>query len=215
MTRTVRPCPPSRPSLTTVAEPPCDSAIAADDRETEARAAGVARARAVAAVEALERMRELLVGETGTGVGDLDHGGVAAVQHPDRRRRAGRGVRAHVREQVVEDLTQPLAVALHLDRLPARRARSRGPDRASARPRRRRGRPPRARPACARAAVPGRAGRAAGGRRRGAPSVATRAGCRSSTARDRPVARGRHGRRARRRRAPRRAACAARATRRR
>ena len=60
-------------------------------------------------------MRELLVGEAGAGIRHLDHRSVATVQHPHGRRGAGRRMRAHVREEVVEDLAQPLAVALHLD----------------------------------------------------------------------------------------------------
>ena len=209
------PAPPFRPSLTTVAEPPCDSAIAARSRGRGPRRRHRASA-SIAAVEALERVPELLVGEAGPGVGDLEHGACRR-RSSTRTGRAGpcRRVRAHVREQVVEDLTQPLAVAFHLDRagrveldLAARIERSRRLDGVAGDVRR-------ARRACARAAGPGRGGRAAGGRRRAAPSAATRAGCRSSPARGRRAARGRRGRRARRRRAPRRAACAARARRRR
>ena len=216
VTRTVSPVPPSRPSLTTAAEPPCDSAIAAAIARPRPGAARVARARRVAAVEALEGVLELLVREPGPGVRDLEHGRVA-------RRSSTRTVAA-----------EPGGVwartfASRLSRIC--RSRSRSPStstgsgasssisrpgssvraastasRATSRERRR---------ASARAAAPGRAARGGAGRRRAAPSAGTRAGCRSSRARGRRAARARRGRRAPRRRAPLRAACAARAMRRR
>ena len=84
-----------------------------DDREPEPDAAARARARLVGAVEALEDALGVLRGEAGAGVLDLDHGGAVSRSSRTRHRRLGRSVRAHVAEQVVDDLAQAVAVAEH------------------------------------------------------------------------------------------------------
>ena len=87
------------------------------DRETEAGAALRARARRLAAVEALEDALGLLVGESRTLVCHLDHGAPVVARDSHLRRGRGRRVRAHVCEQVVDHLAQALGVALDDDRL--------------------------------------------------------------------------------------------------
>ena len=147
-----------------------------DDREPEADAAARARARRVGAVEALEDALGLL-GGPGPGPRRRPRARASSVEPRAAPSTGvpGRRVRADVREQVVDKLPQPLAVAE--DDAPAR---SRGRDRPR-RVDRARGvdglarRPRRARPARARAAGPRRAARAAAGRRRAGSSAPTRA----------------------------------------
>ena len=142
-----------------------------DDREAEPDASTRARPRRISAVEPLEDVREPASGaspgpESATTISALPFRRRPITPHRSRRRR----VRADVREQVVDDLAQPVAVADHdcllgveLDR-PLRLDGACRVDRLGRRARR-------ARPARARAAVLRRAGRAAAGRRRAAHAL--------------------------------------------
>ena len=84
-----------------------------DDRQPEPHAAARARTRRVGAVEALEDVRHLIRAHSGTGVGDDDRCTPVRPAQRDVRRCARRRMGANVRQQVVDDLAQPVAIAEH------------------------------------------------------------------------------------------------------
>src|SRR5579862_7875912 len=82
-----------------------------DDRQAETDPAARSRARRIGAVEALEDALKLFVREPWAGVLNLDHGVAVLAPDADVRRRVGGCVRAHVGEEVVDDLAETHAVA--------------------------------------------------------------------------------------------------------
>ena len=74
----------------------------------------------IGAIEALEDVLALFGRQSGTRVGDVDlrHTVDDAESYPNRS--CSRCVGAHVREEVVDDLAQPVAVAEHDQRLEGR-----------------------------------------------------------------------------------------------
>ena len=76
-------------------------------RTRRARAEG----RWIGTVEPLEDVLEVLLVEPGPRVRDSDLCRAVPARHGDGRRRAGRGMGADVREEVVDDLPEPVAVS--------------------------------------------------------------------------------------------------------
>lgn len=81
------------------------------DRQADARASGRPRARLVGTPEALEDVLKVLGLDTDTRVCDLEHGGASFACDPHAHRAAGLGVAQGVREQVGDDLHEPVGVA--------------------------------------------------------------------------------------------------------
>src|SRR5205823_4683628 len=82
-----------------------------DDREPEADPAARPRSRRIGAVEALEDPLELIRGQARPVVLHLDHCAIALPPDANARGCTRLRVRANVREEVVDDLPQPVAVA--------------------------------------------------------------------------------------------------------
>src|SRR5688572_6405114 len=83
-----------------------------DDRQPQPRAAELARARLVDAIEALEHALLVLGRDADPGVLDLQARLRGVARHPQRDAPAAGRVLASVVEQVVEDLAQRLLVPL-------------------------------------------------------------------------------------------------------
>src|ERR1700722_11432610 len=105
---------------------PCGTATSSDsssvgghdrggDRQPEPGTATRTRPGGVGAVEAFEDLLRLFLGKPGSVVGDLDYGVIALGTHGHRGRGARRGVRADVREEVVDHLPYPRTVTVDLD----------------------------------------------------------------------------------------------------
>lgn len=106
------------------------------DGKTEAAAPSRAGARRIGAVEALEDAARVVCRHAGTAVAHLDLSLAVHLFHPHGGRRAGRGVGAHVGQEVVHHLPQAVLVPDHLDgqgrpkaQRPLRADRSGGTDR--------------------------------------------------------------------------------------
>ena len=82
-----------------------------DDRQAEADAAARARAGLVGTVEALERPRRLLLGQPGAGVRDGQNSAVLRRPRAARQPASRPACARDVREQVVDELPEPVAVA--------------------------------------------------------------------------------------------------------